>query len=464
MAYAPIKGQPWVLGIEINENDYIGQSNFKTLNLIYFLVVLLVLLILITLFLYYQYSKPFSNLINHAKKIEQGDFSINQPICNYAEMEELSKALNSMSTKINNFTSSLIKKNNEIKSIFDSIMGLLMIISPNYEIIMINNQGLKQFLNNTPLPTGKKCYELIGHSSTVCKGCKIKDAFLQKKPTYSQVVLDNDIYNNSYSPIINNNKVDGVVVYSQNITEKVMMEKEILQSEKMAGIGLLSSAIAHELKNPLAIIKGAAYFIREQTRCKEDMVLKENVVVIDQAIGVAEKTVCNFLDFASTKRDNYMKINVTKLIDQILLLSRSEFIRRNIEIKVDFQPSQLYYYGEAELLKNIFFNLLSNSAIAIGLNGQITIMGRYIEEGCNQLEVSIKDNGAGIDEDILDKVFKPFFTTDSTGTGTGLGLWITKKMVERLSGKIILKSQKGIGTEFIIVLPTSSKGGSIDEA
>jgi HAMP domain-containing protein len=202
MAYASIKGQPWVLGIEINENDFIGQSNFKTLNLIYFLVVLLILLIFITLFLYYQYSKPFSNLINHAKSIEQGDFSLNEPICNYAEMEELSKALNSMSTKINNFTGSLIKKNNEIKSIFDSIMGLLMIISPNYEIIMINNQGLKKFLNSTPLPTGKKCYELIGHSSTVCKGCKIKDAFLQKRPTYSQVVLDNDIYNNSYSPIM----------------------------------------------------------------------------------------------------------------------------------------------------------------------------------------------------------------------------------------------------------------------
>lgn len=459
IAYASIEGQPWILGIEINTKDYIGQKKFETLNIIYFLGVLMILFIFITIFLYYQYSKPFLNLTKIAKRIEEGDYSLTEPIYNYAEIEVLSKALNSMCIRINDYTQSLIKKNNEIKSIFDSIMGLLMIVTPNFEISEMNNLGQKHFLIEDKFNTKQKCYELIGHSNCICKGCKINDVFINKRPSYSEVVIDNEIYNNSYYPIINKDKVEGVVVHSQNITEKILIEKEVLQSEKMAGIGLLSSAIAHELKNPLAIIKSAVFLMYQQKDVMENEVLKENTAIIEQAVAVSEKAVCSFLDFASPKRDSYIQVNVTKIIEQILMLSKSELIRRDIEVKIDFQPEQLYYYGEIELPKNIFLNILSNSIAAINFDGRITISGHYIIEECKKIEIAITDNGSGIDDKIIDKVFDPFFTTDTSGKGTGMGLWITKKLIERLSGKIILKSQKGIGTEFIIILPINSERG-----
>lgn len=293
----------------------------------------------------------------------------------------------------------------------------------------------------------------------ICKGCKIKDSIRTKSTKFSRIAIKDDIFQNTYYPIMTSeNEVSEIVVYSQKITKRVLLEKELSQSEKMSEIGQLTSAIAHELKNPLAIIKGASYLLTAYTKENKDEVVNESIETIIQNTENAENVIYNLLEFSSPTKGNYSQGNITKIIDQIILITRRNSIYRNIMIETKFDPNPLLYNGDTEPLKHIFLNLISNAINVLEAGGEILIRGYYEKnEDEDKLILSVKDNGSGIEEDLKGKIFDPFFTTDITGKGSGMGLWITKIMVEKMQGSIEVNSCKGNGTEFIITLPVNKE-------
>ncbi|HVI41528.1 MAG TPA: HAMP domain-containing sensor histidine kinase, partial [Anaerovoracaceae bacterium] len=245
-----------------------------------------------------------------------------------------------------------------------------------------------------------------------------------------------------------------IVVYSQKVTKRVMLEKELSQSEKMSEIGQLTSAIAHELKNPLAVIKGASYLLNAYTKEYQDENIDMSIDTIVQTTEYAEKAIYNLLEFSSPSRDKQIQGNVTKIIEQVILLTRRNSIHRSVEIETYFSPNPLFYFGDIEPLKHIFLNLISNAINAIEDGGKIIITGVCEQDGNSErLVLTVEDNGVGIEEKLQEKIFEPFFTTDETGKGNGMGLWITKIMIEKMQGTIQLISAKGSGSKFIITLP-----------
>jgi len=458
VAYAPVDWQPWILAVEVNQNHYLSISNLEKSSLMIFSIIFLLAIICFAIFLYRQYSRPFKHLINRAKSISNGNFDLEDPIYNYTEVEALSNTFNSMSTKIKDYTDNLIQKNNEIQSIINGIGGLLMILTPQYDIITMNQKSIEAFGVKEELIKGMKCYEIITGGNTICKGCKLRESLLTKSKKYSRITLTNDIFQNTYYPILTNeNEVSEIIVYSQKITKRVMLEKELSQSEKMSEIGQLTSAIAHELKNPLAAIKGSSYLLTAYTKNYQDEYIGESINAIVQATENAENIIYSLLEFSSPAKGNYTQGNITKIIDQIVLLTRRSSIYRNIVIETRFDPNPLIYYGETEPLKHIFLNLISNAINAMEAGGTILIQGYYTKNDEENLILSVKDDGPGIDDKLKDKVFNPFFTTDITGKGSGMGLWITKVMVEKMQGTITLNSKRGKGTEFIITLPVNKE-------
>ena len=236
-----------------------------------------------------------------------------------------------------------------------------------------------------------------------------------------------------------------------------MLEKELSQSEKMSEIGQLTSAIAHELKNPLAVIKGSAYLLKASNE-HMDETTEMSIDSILQTTDYAEKVIYNLLEFSSPSKNKQKQSNVTKIIDQVILLTRRNSIHRSITIETYFSPNPLFYLGDAEPLKHIFLNLISNAINAIEDGGQIIITGAGEKTGGGEsLVLTVEDNGTGIDKKIQEKIFEPFFTTDDTGSGSGMGLWITKIMIEKMQGNIQLVSDKGTGSKFIITLPMNKE-------
>ena len=459
IAYATVKSQPWILAVEINQTQYLSINEFDTSSFTLFILFILSIYICLAIFLYRQYSKPFSHLINRAKAISDGNFYLEEPLYNYTEIETLSNTFNLMSTKVKDYTDSLIKKNNEIQSIINGIGGLLMILNPELEIITINEKSLMALNKKEEETKGKKCHQVMVSCNKICKGCKIKDSIRTKSTKFSRIAIKDDIFQNTYYPIMTSeNEVSEIVVYSQKITKRVLLEKELSQSEKMSEIGQLTSAIAHELKNPLAIIKGASYLLTAYTKENKDEVVNESIETIIQNTENAENVIYNLLEFSSPTKGNYSQGNITKIIDQIILITRRNSIYRNIMIETKFDPNPLLYNGDTEPLKHIFLNLISNAINVLEAGGEILIRGYYEKnEDEDKLILSVKDNGSGIEEDLKGKIFDPFFTTDITGKGSGMGLWITKIMVEKMQGSIEVNSCKGNGTEFIITLPVNKE-------
>lgn len=461
IAYAPIESQGWTLAVEVDYDDFMAVNKFEPSNLVIYILIVFIALLFFSMFLYRQYSKPIIMLRNEAWNIAAGQYNNFKSPSDLTEIKALSDAFNSMSRDIKEFTDDLIQKNKEIESIINSIGGLLMIISPEYDIILLNDKGKSVFKDKTTDAVGRKCYSVLLNRTSPCKGCKVHQVLTENAPAYTRMAIKEEIISNSYFPILNNAKeLVEIVVHSQKITKRVLMEKELIQQEKLAGIGQISSAIAHELKTPLAVIKGASYLLKVYTKEQQDPRVADTLQSISSTVENAEKAIYNLLDYSGQGRDRPEQIDITKVINQILFLSNKERIQKNIETDMIFSHEPLLYYGQAEPIKIVLQNIISNAIKALPEGGLLKIEGHYIRKG-SVLEISITDNGIGIPKSLRSNLFKPFFTTDKTGKGTGLGLWITKMMVEKMKGEIFLQTKEGEGTKFTLHLPVTNMRGEI---
>ncbi|WP_164914403.1 ATP-binding protein [Aminipila luticellarii] len=457
IAHAEVVGQPWVVGVEIIQNQYLQLNNLEKNNLWHFTLILLLVYVIIAIFLYRQYSRPFDKLVNRAKIISEGNFDYEEPIYNYTEIQILSEAFNTMSAEMKEYTESLIQKNREIQSVIDSIGGMLMFLSPALNITNMNEKGIAALGKDQEKMRGKKCYEALMGGCEICKGCAIQEALRTKSAQFSRIVRGDDILQNMYYPIIDSNgQINEIIVQSQKITKQVMLEKEMAQKEKMSEIGGLTAAIAHELKNPLAVIKGSSYLLAAYTKQYQDEGLRESIDTIMQSTQNAEDVIYNLLDFSSPSLREASHGNITKIVEQVILLTKRNSIAKNIKFVTEFNPNPLIYEGNAEPFKNITMNLVSNAIHAISDGGTITIRGYSDEE---QMILSVKDDGRGVEEPFQKKIFEPFVTADPSGLGTGMGLWITKTMVEKMHGTIHLDSKAGKETEFTISIPLKQVKG-----
>lgn len=462
IAYAPIDEQDWILAVEIDYGDFMADTSIDASGVVTYILIASVALLLFSVFLYQQYTKPIRILRDRAKSIAEGNYEYYNSPSDLMEIKALSDAFNGMTKEIKEYTENLIRNNKIIESVFNNIDGLLMIIDTQYNIIIINEKGRNKLEKEAKDVIGTKCYKMLLDREAPCKGCKMQDVFYKKSPLYTTMVISNEIINNAYYPILDDSKeVVEVVVHSRRNTKNVLMERELLQKEKLAGIGQVSSAIAHELKTPLAVIRGAAYLMDVYTSSYNDSRIKETISTISSVVESAEKTIYNLLDFSSPAKETVEEIDIVKLINQILLLSNKERIQKDIRTNICVNPEPLYYYGQAEYLKTILQNVISNAINAMSEDGKLDIKGGYTES--NELQITVTDNGCGIPEEMYNNIFKPFSTSDTTGKGTGLGLWITKMMIDRMKGKLTIKSTKEIGTEFTITIPVIKESGENDE-
>ena len=235
------------------------------------------------------------------------------------------------------------------------------------------------------------------------------------------------------------------MICSKCVTDSMLMEKEVQQLEKMAGVGQLSAAIVHELKNILARIKGAAYILSMTGGRQED---REEIGIISRAMEEAQNVITTLLDFSSKSGDDGDVASVGTVINQILLLSKKELITKNVNVELHLDDHCYIRGGGKEALKVILQNTILNAIQAVDYDGRIAITCRG--QG-DHVTIRIKDNGGGIQVEPKERVFEPFLSTKEDGTG--IGLWITKRLVGTLSGSIEIAGGGDGETEFVITIP-----------
>jgi len=240
--------------------------------------------------------------------------------------------------------------------------------------------------------------------------------------------------------------------------EKAALNASLTQSSKMASLGKMAAGVAHEVNNPLAIIKEKAGWMRDLLT-EEDIKASPNFKEFEDAIGKIEYHVTRakdvthrLLGFARRMDPIQEDININEVLNQTVTFLENEARYRSIEINTDFQKNLPFVASDSAQLQQVFLNIIDNAIDAIGKDGRITIRTRATSDP-DEVAITISDTGPGISKEKLDKIFDPFFTTKKVGEGTGLGLTISFSIIQKLGGRINVESQEGHGAKFIINLP-----------
>ncbi len=244
--------------------------------------------------------------------------------------------------------------------------------------------------------------------------------------------------------------------------EKATLDSSLVQSSKMAALGKLAAGIAHEVNNPLAVIKEKAGWIKDLLE-EEDVANSENyreiedaIAKIDQHVERAKKVTHRLLGFGRRMEPLREMVDINKTLDETIGFLENEARYRNIDIRTDYLENLPVTRSDSTQLQQVFLNIIDNAIDAIGKNGEVKIKTGLVSNN-SEIAITISDSGPGIPGEMLDRIFDPFFSTKKVGEGTGLGLAITYSIIEKLGGRITVESEGGHGTTFMVYLPTQER-------
>ncbi|MEW5924459.1 MAG: ATP-binding protein [Candidatus Zixiibacteriota bacterium] len=220
---------------------------------------------------------------------------------------------------------------------------------------------------------------------------------------------------------------------------------QLERTHKLSMVGQLAAGVAHEIKNPLASIKGAVEILVDESTPSANRTEFKDIAV--KEIKRVDRTIGEFLDFARPKEIKFEKIDVSTLLNTAARQLETQFGEKGIRLNV-LSDDGLYINGDYEKMHQILLNLLLNAADASDRASAIELIAKDNSDG--NITLSVRDNGCGIRPEQLDRIFEPFYTTKAAGTG--LGLAIVKSIVERHGGTINIESLPGKGTTVNILL------------
>jgi PAS domain S-box-containing protein len=272
---------------------------------------------------------------------------------------------------------------------------------------------------------------------------RLQKTHLQSKDGHTRLV------NITFSPFVSQDDIvtDTLLVFD-DITEKVRLENQLMQAEKLTSIGLLTAGIAHEVNTPLTGISSyVQMLLKEATPDAPSYSLLKK---IESQSFRAASIVNNLLNFARVSETDFEVVNLNTLMLETLSLLDPQLRNSSIDVKLDLDPSLPGTLANGGKLQQVLMNLLLNARDAMPQGGELRLT-TYKEN--SQLVVEIGDSGTGISVENIKKIYDPFFTTKEVGKGSGLGLSVCYGIIQEHSGRISVESQQDIGTTFCLRLP-----------
>jgi signal transduction histidine kinase len=235
----------------------------------------------------------------------------------------------------------------------------------------------------------------------------------------------------------------------QLLEEKVKLERELAERERLASLGQMAATVAHEIKNPLSAIKSIAQVMREDEGVGHEY--GRDLDLITGEVDRLNRSVSQLLSFSRPAAVASTSASLHEVVESVLAITRTEADERNIKLSLNLSADPHFDGERTAVLKEILLNLVLNATQAINREGEVYIESEF--NGSNQLHLSVTDDGIGIPPSMQEKIFEPFFTTKQRGTG--LGLAIVARRIREINGTIDLRSPvfEGHGTRFDLNFP-----------
>ena len=232
-------------------------------------------------------------------------------------------------------------------------------------------------------------------------------------------------------------------------------QKELLQQERLATIGRLVATVSHELRNPLGAVRNAAYYLKRKAPAGEPR-WSEQLEIIDKEINSADKIISDLLETTRAKVPVIRSFDLAQLVQQVFEVCRGD---HSVEFKYVSDPGELRLAADQDHLRQVLLNLVTNSVHALANGGTVRVSAK--QETAHRV-ICVHDDGPGMPYEYHEQIFEPLFTTKSKGNG--LGLWISKEIVERHGGSLMLSSDPQSGTSFTITIPNDPHAIVLAEA
>ncbi|KAA3648369.1 MAG: GAF domain-containing protein [Chloroflexi bacterium] len=355
----------------------------------------------------------------------------------------------------------LLHSRNTLRSLFDSIPMSMYIVDHKYQLIAINAHRASPQGQHPSDLVGIPCYQGLYNRNSPCDDCRVVETIMTndaQQRTLRRWNLESEPLEQNiitYPILDENKKTAQVIVVEEDVTEQRQMEAHLAQSEKLAAIGQLAAGLAHEINNPLtAIIANTQLLQRQKIRNAE---VKEAIDLIGTAGARASQVVRNLLDLSRQESYEYKEGGLNETIEKAMALLKHEIVSRHVQIEFEADETLEPINMSEDHLVSVWLNLIINALDALSgrdvdASEEAKIWIRT-QQRKNEILVTVADNGTGIPENQLSRIFNPFFTTKDPGEGTGLGLPVCHRIIKQHGGNIMVDSDIGTGTKFTINLP-----------
>ena len=362
-----------------------------------------------------------------------------------------------LETMVDHRTSQIERAKKQWERTFDAISDPLTLVSSDFVLERVNVAAAGHASKAVRDMPGLKCHGSLFGRAEPCDGCPLSDETVRWSAAgkaEAEIVDRNSGKTFTLSVFLLDREEGGTkyICSYKDITNQKQLQLQVMQSEKMAGIGQLAGGVAHELNNPIGVILSFTQFSKETALIIKDDELVDNLEEIEAAAKRCQKIVAGMLDFSRPSMDERMGlVDINESLEKALFLVSTQKATKSLEIQRDLTQSLPPVMGNENQLLQVFINLIQNAVQAMSEGGFLGL--RTVLNPDGSIRTTISDTGGGIPRDNLNRLFEPFFTTKEPGKGTGLGLSVSYGILDRHSGRIEVESEEGKGATFHVTLP-----------
>ncbi len=356
----------------------------------------------------------------------------------------------------------------EVLGILASQMYTILRVIPDHILLLTEDMrvkwsnrlsGKEDLMEWSAGNEGGYCYEILHGRNAPCEECPVLKVLETGVSSEKEIRAESGaiIRLRAYPIVLHTGR--GALAVASDITEMVHLQRETLRTRHLSSIGELAAGVAHEINNPINGIINYAQIIRNRLPVDQDeRDLAGRIIREGERVASVVKALLSF-----ARNDSIVRrpVSLKKLLDESLLLLDEQMRKEGIEIVIDLEPALPVLKVDINRIEQVFLNILINSRYALNEkygkdNGKKTIRIRAtaVQKGGKRfVRVSFRDNGTGIPEVLLKRIYDPFFTTKPPGRGTGLGLSISHGIIAEHGGRMFIKSREGEFTEVSVDLP-----------
>lgn len=396
------------------------------------------------------------NLAEVVSVIKSGELLLSDSVLNIDKINLIKLAYTQISnTNLTHVTRDYYRLLKYNAAVLEELPVNLIVIDPDKNIMLLNSHAQRYFSTSQNKAVGNKLRTLLAENQ---KAYEVTSYGIKSRKSESfyhipLVVAEGErIVNIRVTPIKDVSFIIGYSIFIEDVTEEEHLRNQIILSENLSSIGLLSAGVAHEINNPLEILLNSLQYLRYRDKTEESTIILEDM---EEEIKAISDIIGNLITFSTKQLKDTEKVDVNLVISGLLRLLRFNAELNNIQIHfLPCEENPETFINKTEL-RQVLLNLIKNSIEAMPSGGTITIeTGLNKKKGEQEIFFLVRDTGIGIPEEDINDIFLPFYSSkQNNGSGKGLGLSVSYGIIKKYNGTITVRNLDEGGCEFIIRLP-----------